>query len=217
MAVLGPNGAGKTSLLRVIAGLIPPTSGYVEVDSRAVKAFTPRELAKKVGYVPQRIGELPPFTVDEFLELSVISSFSSNESLVLSLVEGLRHRCLPFLSGGELQRVMIAGALRQSASVLLLDEPTNNLDPKGVQAVEQAIAILKSATSISALVVTHDINFAVTISDAVTLMKEGQIVWSGKKDDPSFLEALSEVYEISFTSIQGGNGRSVIIPQGDFL
>jgi ABC-type cobalamin/Fe3+-siderophores transport system ATPase subunit len=101
--------------------------------------------------------------------------------------------------------------------VLLLDEPTNNLDPKGVQAVEQAISFLKSATSISALVVTHDINFAVTISDAVTLMKEGQIVWSGKKDDPSFLEALSEVYEISFTSIQGGNGRSVIIPQGDFL
>jgi iron complex transport system ATP-binding protein len=213
MAVLGPNGAGKTSLLRAIAGIVPPTSGRIEVDNETIENYTTKQLAEILGYVPQRIGEVPPFTVEEFLELSVITSRSVNEPIIRSLVDGLREKRLPTLSGGELQRVMIAGALRQSAQVLLLDEPTNNLDPKGVQIVEKAISFLQHATPLSALVVTHDINFALRMTDAITLMRDGRIVWSGKKDDHSFLEALSDVYEVSFTTIKDGNGRSVIWPQ----
>ena len=215
MVVLGPNGAGKTSLLRTIAGVIAPTTGRIEIEGRVIKDYPAKELAKRIGYVPQRFGEVPPFTVEEFLELSVLSSRSSNEQIVYSLVEGLTKKRLPSLSGGELQRVMIAGALRQSASVLLLDEPTNNLDPKGVQAVEAAISFLQCSTSVSALVVTHDIHFALKITDTVTLMKEGKIVWSGKKNDATFIAALSEVYEVSFTTIKDGAGRSFVIPQKD--
>lgn len=212
VAVLGPNGAGKTSLLRSIAGLISPTSGGIEVDSQPIREYSPKELAQRIGYVPQRLGDVPPFTVNQFLELSTLSNRSPHEPIVLSLVEGLYERQLPSLSGGELQRVMIAGALRQSASILLLDEPTNNLDPKGIQIVEQAISLLKKTTSISALVVTHDINFAVKISDTVTFIKEGRIVWSGQKGDPSLMEALSEVYEVPFTSVQDRDGRAFIVP-----
>lgn len=213
MAVLGPNGAGKTSLLRTITGMISATKGSIEVNTREIADYTTRELAKIIGYVPQRIGDVPAFTVEDFLELSVISGQSKYEPIVRTLVDSIETRQLPSLSGGELQRVMIAGALHQSASVLLLDEPTNNLDPKGVQVVEKAISFLQSATSVSALVVTHDINFALRISEKITLMKDGRVVWSGRKNDSSFLAALSEVYEVSFTSVKGEDGNSFIVAQ----
>ena len=118
LAVVGPNGAGKSTLLKLIAGLLRPSAGSVKLEGIEASSLLPRDRSRAVGLVPQRLQHLPPFTVREFLELSGLER--GEESL--SLVRHLEERLLTQLSGGELQRALIAGAVAQGATLLLLDE-----------------------------------------------------------------------------------------------
>ena len=217
IALLGPNGAGKTTLLRCAAGLLPPSSGNVTLAELPLSSLTRQQISSHIGYVPQRVGDLPSFTVQEFLNLSQAGDTLQNQEAVEEILAGVDLKwCLPTLSGGELQRVMVAGALFQSASVLLLDEPTNNLDPRAVEIVERTLSTVRQKASVSAIIVTHDINFAVRNVDEVALMKEGKIIWHGAPGDGGFLQAATEAYQVRLDRLTDNKGGAFYLPKREY-
>ncbi len=206
LSVVGPNGAGKTTLLKVIAGLSKRYSGSVLVEQREVRKEGSEWLSRTVGLVPQRLEHLPYFTVREFLELS--GGFRTQA--VARLTEHLTTRCLPELSGGELQRVLLAGALAQGVRLLLLDEPTSNLDPTGQAEVEKVLDELRRE-DVTLMMVTHDVSLAVRCSTRLMIMSGGAISWSGRSDDDELVPELEKAYQCRFVRVEHKDLESSIL------
>jgi iron complex transport system ATP-binding protein len=159
--------------------------------------------------VPQRLPFVPRFTVREFLELSGVSDMDQIEPTVSNLVD--RH--LPDLSGGELQRVVLVGAVAQRARLVLLDEPTAHLDPMGRSEVERLVQRYHHEKSISYILVTHDISLATHLAERVVMLRQGGVVWDGAVSAPELPSLLEEVYGCSFTKVAHPiTGESLIIP-----
>jgi len=138
LGLLGPNGAGKTSLLRMLATVLPPSSGSMRLLERDPSAYAQRrEIRRRLGYLPQNLGYYPGFTVAEFVEYFALLKEMPPPGVpaaVASAVDrvGLDGRArakLRTLSGGMLRRVGIAQAIVNTPELLLLDEPTAGLDP----------------------------------------------------------------------------------------
>jgi iron complex transport system ATP-binding protein len=209
VALVGANGAGKSSLLKVIAGLLPHYTGSVKLEGGEVKALTPRARARLVSMVPQRLPFVPRFTVREFLALSGVSDMDQIEPTVRNLVD--QH--LPDLSGGELQRAVLVGAVAQRARLVLLDEPTAHLDPTGRSEVERVVQRYHHEKSISYILVTHDISLATRLAERVVMLRQGAVVWDGAVSAPELPSLLQDVYGCSFTKVVHPiTGESLIIP-----
>lgn len=209
LAVVGPNGAGKSVLLKAIAGLFRPSEGSVKLDGKEASSLSPSARARMVGLVPQRLAHIPPFTVREFLELSGLER--GEESL--SLVRRLEGRLLTQLSGGELQRTLIAGAVAQGATLLLLDEPTASLDPVGHKEVEDVLRACRESMSLSYVIVTHDVSLAARATDSLAIMKEGELVWHGKPSNSQLVQELSAAYGCGFVQLaHEGSGYPIVVP-----
>jgi iron complex transport system ATP-binding protein len=128
-------------------------------------------------------------------------------------VVGLRDRYLSDLSGGELQRVVLMGAVAQRAKLVLLDEPTAHLDPTGRSEVERVVQRYHHEQSISYLLVTHDIALATRLAERIVMMRQGAIVWDGSVTDDALPSMLREVYGCPFTKVaHPSTGESIIIP-----
>lgn len=209
VAVVGANGAGKSSLLKVIGGLYPGYSGSVKLEGREVKGIPPRERARLVSMVPQRLPFVPRFTAREFLELSGVSEVNELDPTVRDLLD----RYLPDLSGGELQRIVVVGAVAQGAKLVLLDEPTAHLDPTGRSEVERILRRYHHERSVSYVLVTHDISLATRLAERVVMVRQGMIAWDGSVSDPTLPCMLEAVYGCSFTKFEHPlTGESLIVP-----
>lgn len=155
IGIIGPNGGGKTTLLRMLLGLIVPTSG--EIITRIDSA--------RIGYVPQQNKSdayLFPATVEEIVQSGIIKKqhgtsckHTVQDALRITGVEYLRSRRIGMLSGGERQRVMIARALSGSPKALLLDEPTSAIDPGSQQEFYRFLKKLQKK-GLTILIVSHD-------------------------------------------------------------
>ena len=166
LGVVGPNGSGKTTLLKLLLGLLEPAQGSVRVLGRA-----PRDARHAIGYVPQFAGFRRdfPISVQETVLLGrlglapIVGGYSKGDweaaERAMSEVEVLQFRKRPLsaLSGGELQRVLIARALAAEPQLLLLDEPTANIDLRVEKDVFDLLKLLNARTTI--IVVSHDIGF----------------------------------------------------------
>lgn len=197
VAVVGPNGAGKSSMLKTIAGLYRSYEGSVLVDGAEVRDVAPKTLSHLVSLVPQRLEFLPRFRVREFFEMSGLVDMGGVDPALPPLLE----RYLPDLSGGELQRVVLAGAVAQGARLLLLDEPTAHLDPTGRSEVERVIAEYHERENISYLLVTHDVSLAARAAERVIVMKEGRVMWDGPTNDSTLTDILEQAYGCSFSRV----------------
>jgi iron complex transport system ATP-binding protein len=208
VAVVGANGSGKSSMLKTISGLYRFYTGSVLVDGREVHAVEPKTLSHLVSLVPQRLEFLPRFRVCEFFEMSGLVDLTGIDPALPPLLE----RYLPDLSGGELQRVVLAGAVAQGARLLLLDEPTAHLDPTGRSEVERVIADYHKRENISYILVTHDVSLAVRAAERMVVMKEGRVMWDGSTDDSTLTDILEQAYGCSFSRIiHPKTGDSIII------
>jgi zinc transport system ATP-binding protein len=160
VTLIGPNGAGKTSLVRTLLGVEAPTSGTVQ-----------RQPGLVVGYVPQRfdIDRAIPMTVERFLMLS--SELKDHEARTAALrsvgAPQLGDRPFGELSGGELQRVLIARALLRTPGLLVLDEPVRGVDFQGEAELYQLISNLRAERNIGVLLVSHDLHIVMAQSDRV--------------------------------------------------
>ncbi len=155
LAIVGPNGAGKTTLFRVLLGLVPHT-GTVEWSGPV-----------RVGYVPQHFAVTDvPITVRDFLGFKGEAGFEESLAAV-GLEGGVLQKRLDILSGGEMQRVLIAWAVLDRPNVLLFDEPTATVDIGSEDMLYEALNRLEKESNITVLLITHDIHIASQYSDAV--------------------------------------------------
>lgn len=203
-AVIGPNGAGKSTLMKVISGLIKPESGSVGYMGSELTLLSPRERAKVVAYLPQVTDAVSSSVADAVLlgRKPYISWYPSAEdrARVAEVADrlGLTHMLemnVTELSGGELQKVLIARAIVQETSVLILDEPVNHLDVKNQIDIMETTRQLTQKSGLSTLVVIHDLNLALRYADSILLLDNGRQAdfcpCMGLKS-----EAVSDVYKI---------------------
>jgi ABC-2 type transport system ATP-binding protein len=188
--LLGPNGAGKTSLLRMLATVLPPSSGEIRLLERDPgRTGDRREIRRRLGYLPQTLGYYPAFTVVDFIEyfaqLKEVPPARVPRA-VASAVERVElgdkaKAKLRTLSGGMLRRVGIAQAIVNDPDLLLLDEPTAGLDPEQRVAFR---ALLRSLGQTSTVVVsTHLVEDVGAACSEVALMDTGRIVFRGTPDE----------------------------------
>jgi ABC-type multidrug transport system ATPase subunit len=188
--LLGPNGAGKTSLLRMMATVIPPTSGRLRLLDRDPGSYeSRREIRRRLGYLPQTLGYYPGFTVVEFVEyFALLKDMPSARvpAAVATAVErvdlGSKAKAkLRTLSGGMLRRVGIAQAIVNEPELLLLDEPTAGLDPE--QRVQFRALLRELGQRATVLVSTHLVEDVGAACAEVALMDSGKIVFHGTPDE----------------------------------
>jgi iron complex transport system ATP-binding protein len=224
IGLIGPNGAGKTTLLRAVARLVPH-EGTISIDGVPVSSLSPKRLARLVAYVPQQ-PELPPdMTVGHYAllgrtpHIGYFGVESSEDRRVCGeLLESLdlttmAERPLATLSGGELQRLVLARALAQQAPVLLLDEPTSALDlGRRVDALELVDA-LRRERGLTVLSALHDLTLAGQFADRLVLLGEGRAVAAGKPDEVLTEEALTRHFGTNVRVIRSDDGDLVVVPQ----
>jgi ABC-type multidrug transport system ATPase subunit len=188
--LLGPNGAGKTTLLRMMATVIPPTSGTLRLLGRDPGSYGPRkEIRRRLGYLPQNLGYYPGFTVVEFIEyFALLKEMPAARipAAVAAAVErvdlgGKAKAKLRTLSGGMLRRVGIAQAIVNDPELLLLDEPTAGLDPEQRVAFRALLRDLGQRATV--VVSTHLVEDVGAACSEVALMDEGKIVFHGTPDE----------------------------------
>jgi ABC-2 type transport system ATP-binding protein len=188
--LLGPNGAGKTSLLRMMATVIPPTSGRLRLLGRDPSSPRERrEIRRRLGYLPQSLGYYPGFTVVEFVEYFALlkdmppARVPAAVAAAVERVElGSKARAkLRTLSGGMLRRVGIAQAIVNEPELLLLDEPTAGLDPEQRMAFRDLLRELGERATV--VVSTHLVEDVGAACSEVALMDRGEIVFQGAPAD----------------------------------
>lgn len=219
VSVLGMNGSGKSTLLRCINGLLQPSQGKVEINGRTTDSLSRQELARTIGYLPQNsqpvdctvfeavlIGRKP------HLGWQVNDTDLAETSHILSLtgLSNYADRSTLQLSGGELQRVVIARTLAQQPSVLLLDEPVNHLDIRSQIDVMDLIRTLTKQLGISTIAVMHDLNMALRFSDSFLMMKEGTVLATGGREIIT-TDNIRELYQLQVV-LQELNGIPLVIP-----
>ncbi len=180
--LLGENGAGKTTLMRMICGILAPTSGEVRYDNASVNSEEYRNI---LGYLPQEFGYYPEFTGREFLMyfcalkgLNKASAKARTEELleIVGLKEDAKKKIGKY-SGGMKRRLGIAQALINRPELLVLDEPTVGLDPKERVRFRKLIEELGKTTVV--LLSTHIVSDVEDIADRILIMRSGQIIWQG--------------------------------------
>jgi ABC-2 type transport system ATP-binding protein len=184
--LLGPNGAGKTTLLRMMATVIPPSSGRIRLLGRDPGGYGPRrEIRRRLGYLPQNLGYYPGFTVAEFVEYFALlkemppgrARQAAGAAIERVDLGGRAKAKLRTLSGGMLRRAGIAQAIVNDPELLLLDEPTAGLDPEQRVAFRALLRDLGDRATV--LVSTHLVEDVGAACGEVALMDAGKIVFHG--------------------------------------
>jgi phospholipid/cholesterol/gamma-HCH transport system ATP-binding protein len=196
MVIMGGSGSGKTVTLRLIAGLIRPTSGIVRVFGRRLDNLSEEELLpirRRMGYVFQGAALFDSLSVHENVAYPLREHTSLREAEIrervlhfLSLVglgPDVLHLLPSELSGGMRKRVGIARALAQEPEILLFDEPTAGLDPTNARMVAELIVQLREGVCDAAVVVTHDLELTRTVADRVAILIDGRFAALGHRDE----------------------------------
>ena len=185
VSLIGPSGCGKTTTLRIINRLIEPTSGSIEIDGEDVTARPVAELRRDIGYVIQQVGLFPHRTVAQNIAtvprtLGWDKSRTQDRIHELSVLVGLDEHMLDRypdeLSGGQQQRVGVARALAADPPVLLMDEPFGAVDPIVRSRLQDELLDLQAKVQKTIVLVTHDLDEALKLSDRIALLNVGGII-----------------------------------------
>jgi len=187
-AIIGPNGSGKTTLLKCIAGLLAVSEGRVEVNGRALKEYSTRALATQVAYVPQRQELVFDISVFDMVMMgrnpyqrqwqlaNPHDDAIVEEMLGKCHLSHLRDRSISELSGGELQRTLIARAMAQQTPIMLLDEPLSNLDIAHKFEIMDILQRLNRDQNVLVVIILHDFPIALEYATHALLMQSGSIL-----------------------------------------
>jgi len=223
LALIGPNGAGKSTLLRAISGALP-IDGDIRLDGDDPRHLRARELARRVAVVPQQPSIPSGITVTDYVLLGRtpfipylgIESRRDLEAVagVLERLElsALAERTLDHLSGGELQRTVLARALAQEAPLLLLDEPTSALDVGHQIAVLELVEELRRERGLTVLSAMHDLTLAGQFADRLILLDRGRAVAHGPASTVLTEDTIRRHYDVAVRILHDDDGGVVVIP-----
>ena len=237
VGLLGPNGAGKTTLIRVLGGVLAPTSGRVTLTSRDLGSLGREVIARQIALVPQETHPAFDYTV---LEVALMGRYPHlgafqiegpgdlaivHQALAATRTESLATRAFATLSGGEKQRVAIASALAQLApgpeaqasphSILLLDEPTSALDLRAQVELLGLLTDLNRDLGVTIVVSTHDLHFAAGLCRELVLLKHGRILDRGPTGDALSSANVRRLYDVDADVMRhDASGQVTVIPFG---
>jgi iron complex transport system ATP-binding protein len=223
LGLIGPNGAGKTTTLRALAGLVP-WRGRIELDGHEVGDLSRRAASQLVALVPQTPQTPAALTAAEYVLLGrtpyirtlATEGRSDHEAAERAMDRlGIREfaaRSLHSLSGGELQRVVLARALAQEAPILLLDEPTSALDLGRQQLVLELVDELRRDSDLTVVAAMHDLSLAGQYADRLLLLDGGQVVGEGTAQEVLTEERLGAFYGASVHVLHDG-GNVYVLPR----
>ena len=218
VGILGNNGAGKSTLITCINRIRMPERGEVIIDGKSVRDMSRNEMARTIAYVAQK-NEMSHATVFDCVLLGrkpYIKWSVSQEDIDLCEamirrvgMEQFQVRSLDELSGGELQKVMLARALVQQPKLLLLDEPTSNLDPRNQYEMMALVRQIAREQGIAVFIVIHDLNLALRYCDRFYFLKDGTGYSYGGVETVT-AETIQTVYGIK-AEIAQINGKQVVV------
>jgi iron complex transport system ATP-binding protein len=222
-ALLGPNGSGKTTLLRLLLGVLHPGAGAVRLAGRPQSSYSRRELSQWIGLVPQDEHIPFDFSVLEYVLLGrapYLGPLSmpgeadyrvALDALHMAGLEGLMHRPVPNLSGGERQLAVVARTLAQQPRILLMDEPAAHLDLSNQgRLLEIMRGLAVGGTTL--VFTTHDPNLAAAVAGTVVLMRRGQILADGLAKTVLTSETLTATYGVAVQVVQIEGRQVVLLP-----
>ncbi|WP_369275539.1 ABC transporter ATP-binding protein [Streptomyces sp. R11] len=224
--IIGPNGCGKSTLLRTLSRLLKPTKGTVVLDGDDIARLRTRDVAKKLGLLPQAPVAPEGLTVADLVargrhpHQSWLRQWSSDDAavveraLAMTGVADLGDRPVDSLSGGQRQRVWISMTLAQGTDLLLLDEPTTYLDlAHAIDVLDLVDDLHESGCTV--VMVLHDLNLATRYSDNLIVMRDGSILAQGHPRDVIAAELLHEAFGLRAMVIEDPAGdRPLIVPIG---
>lgn len=223
--LVGANGCGKSTLIKAMARVLTPQGGQVLLDGKDIHRSPTREVARKLGLLPQ--GPVAPegLTVRElvgqgrFPHQSLLRQWTSadeaavNGAMAIAQVIDFADRPVDTLSGGQRQRCWIAMALAQETDLILLDEPTTFLDLKVQVDVMNLLADLAHKTGRTLVVVLHELSLAAAYADVLVMMKQGRIVCSGAPEAIFTSENLRKVFGLEANVLRDpASGRLFCMP-----
>lgn len=211
-ACIGPNGAGKSTLIEMISRLIPQDAGYIYIDENEINSWKKGDFAKRLSILKQTNQMNVRLTVRELVSFGRFPYTKGRlndhckevikDSLHYLGLTHLQDRYIDTLSGGQLQRALIAMVLCQDTEYILLDEPLNNLDMSyGVQMM-QTLRRLVDDLGKTIITVVHDINFAASYADNIVAMKNGELFAAGTVEEMMTKTVLDELYDMDVTIIE---------------
>jgi len=224
LALVGPNGAGKSTLLKLLAGLLTPSAGQVQLLGRPLVDYPAPERARHVAVInprealpafPLRLGEYVALGRTPFQDW--LGRLSATDRQVLAQVlercdlTPLAEQMVQSLSSGEWQKAQLARALAQTPQLLLLDEPTAHLD---IQAEVQVMRLLReiAGNQVGIVVVLHDLNLAAHFADQLLLLHQGQTVAQGPADAVIRPELLADIYGSFWQLERSNSGKPLLRP-----
>ncbi|MDX3323398.1 ABC transporter ATP-binding protein [Streptomyces sp. ME02-6979-3A] len=224
--IIGPNGCGKSTLLRTLTRLLKPTAGAVVLDGEDIVKLRTRDVARKLGLLPQAPVAPEGLTVTDLVargrhpHQSWLRQWSSDDvsvverALAMTGVSDLADRPVDSLSGGQRQRVWISMTLAQGTDLLLLDEPTTYLDlAHAIDVLDLVDDLHESGRTV--VMVLHDLNLATRYSDNLVVMRDGSILAQGHPRDVITAELLHEAFGLRARMIDDPVGdRPLIVPIG---
>jgi ABC-type cobalamin/Fe3+-siderophores transport system ATPase subunit len=227
VCIIGPNGAGKSTLLKLMAGILTPASGEVRIEGRSLADWGPRELARRIGYLPQESDTSFPMTALDVVlsgRASYLSRFRwegadelkrSREALALCDAAGLEARPVDEMSGGERKRVFLARVFVAEPRVLLLDEPFAALDAAHIGQIGSIVREQSRSRGTATLLVAHDFNWAAAVSDRMVALSAGRLVAEGPPAAVLRPEVLKRCFGVEGELIESAAGRRWFVPRFD--
>ncbi|VEU82042.1 ABC transporter ATP-binding protein [Acholeplasma hippikon] len=218
-AIIGPNGAGKSTLFNAISRMIPIKTGSIKIDGIEINQKG-LNVSKLISVLKQQNHFNLKLTAYELISFGRYphSKGKLNENCIQKIeevikylkLESVRNQYIDTLSGGQLQRVLLAMILVQDTKYILLDEPLNNLDMK--YAVEMMLLLQKFVEELgkTIVVVMHDINIASTFCDHVIAIKDGEVAYDGNINDMMHTDVLNNVYDHQFC-IREVDGKKICV------
>ena len=226
VSIIGPNGAGKSTLLKCLNRILTSQEGEIHLFGQKLSGYKQKELGRLIGYVPQGREQLFPYTVYEFVMMgryAYVPAFSYTtaedhraveQALSMTGIMDLAKRPVNALSGGERQKVYLAGALAQEPKILLLDEPTTHLDPKHQVEIQKMIWDISSQCGMTVIHVTHDLQHLCLGPQKILALKEGRLIFSGPSEEILTPANLKTIFGTAFVFLPfPSSGKKFIVAE----
>ena len=224
--IIGPNGCGKSTLAKNIIKYINGKFESFKIMDIDIRQLSHKKIAQLISYIPQKSTIISNISVFDYVLLGRFpllknswDNYSEKDyeivenNISLLNIEELRDRNVETLSGGELQKALLARALAQEAKILLLDEPTSALDLNNAVEFMKILKNISIKKEISVIIIIHDLNLASLFCDSLIILKDGRFIEKGSPKEVINEENIKSVYNLDCKVCYNENDKPYIIPK----
>ena len=224
--IIGPNGCGKSTLAKNIIKYINGKFESFKIMDTDIRELTHKKIAQLISYIPQKSIIIPNISVFDYVLLGRFPLLKNSwdnyseqdyeiveKNINLLNIRVLKDRNIETLSGGELQKALLARALAQEAKILLLDEPTSALDLNNAVEFMKILKNISMKKEISVIIIIHDLNLASLFCDSLIILKDGRFIEKGSPKEVINEENIKSVYNLECKVCYNENDKPYIIPK----